>query len=282
VSDGPRDIRWNEAEPELPSELGELLRSGRDRLGTPEEVAELGRRLCAALGPAAGLTVDGQPAPVSGTAGTAAPSPSGISAVGAASRGVWAVASTGALLAIGIAAFVFLRSSNTPAPSSAPAPTQPVIETASSSAPGKPASAASPPAATALPAPPPAADEIDPGSAAMADRAAASRALPRGKARPAAAPRRAGSETALLEQARAALHSRPALALELTRRHQARFPRGVLAQEREVIAIEALERLGRKDAADARAAEFERRFRGSVHQPRLLRGADTSAPAGGD
>ncbi len=74
------------------------------------------------------------------------------------------------------------------------------------------------------------------------------------------------SEPVLLEQARRALASSPATALALTNQHAARFPHGVLAQEREVIAIEALRRLGRSAEADRRAAAFAQAFPGSAHQ----------------
>jgi hypothetical protein len=74
------------------------------------------------------------------------------------------------------------------------------------------------------------------------------------------------SEPVLLEQARRALASSPASALALTNQHAARFPHGVLAQEREVIAIAALRRLGRGAEADRRAAAFAQAFPGSAHQ----------------
>jgi hypothetical protein len=73
----------------------------------------------------------------------------------------------------------------------------------------------------------------------------------------------------LLEQARRALASSPATALSLTNQDAARFPRGALAQEREVIAIEALRRLGRGAEADRRAAAFAQTFPGSAHQRRV-------------
>ena len=80
------------------------------------------------------------------------------------------------------------------------------------------------------------------------------------------------SEAALLERARRALSSNPALALELTRRHQAEFPRGVLRQEREVIAIEALRRLGKADQARERGSDFRREFPDSAHGRAVDRG----------
>lgn len=74
------------------------------------------------------------------------------------------------------------------------------------------------------------------------------------------------SEASLLEAARAALSTNPERALLLTRQHGAQFPHGALAQEREVIAISALRRLGRNSEADARAAHFDAAYPKSVHQ----------------
>jgi hypothetical protein len=82
------------------------------------------------------------------------------------------------------------------------------------------------------------------------------------------------SEAELLERARNALTSSPARALALTEQHRARFPSGVLTQEREVIAIEALKRLGRTDEAARRAADFARRYPGSAYRKKL----DTGRP----
>jgi hypothetical protein len=74
------------------------------------------------------------------------------------------------------------------------------------------------------------------------------------------------SESRLLEQARRALPNDPGAALALTDQDAALFPRGVLVQEREVIAIEALRRLNRTAEADRRAAAFSKAFPGSAHQ----------------
>lgn len=89
-----------------------------------------------------------------------------------------------------------------------------------------------------------------------------------------AAARPAESEAELLERARRALASSPARALALTEQDRTRFPAGVLAQEREVIAIEALKRLGRSDEAARRAADFARRYPGSAYRKKL----DTGRP----
>lgn len=77
------------------------------------------------------------------------------------------------------------------------------------------------------------------------------------------------SEAQLLQRAHDALQSGPARALELTREHAARFPSGVLAQEREVVAIEALVQLGRADEARTRAASFIQAYPGSAHRRRI-------------
>jgi len=74
------------------------------------------------------------------------------------------------------------------------------------------------------------------------------------------------SEATLLERARRALTSDPAGALALTNQDAALHPHGVLTQEREVIAIEALRRLNRGAEADRRAAAFGRAYPGSAHQ----------------
>ncbi|MEM9193412.1 MAG: hypothetical protein AAGF12_29830 [Myxococcota bacterium] len=77
------------------------------------------------------------------------------------------------------------------------------------------------------------------------------------------------SESELLEQARAALQSRPGRALGLVRQHAELYPRGALSQEREVIYIEALIRMGNRDAARARIDRFRARHPSSIHLRRL-------------
>jgi hypothetical protein len=76
-------------------------------------------------------------------------------------------------------------------------------------------------------------------------------------------------EDQLLERARRALASDPNRALALTREHARSYPSGVLAQEREVIAIEALKRLGRGGEAEARRGTFEERYPQSAHRRNL-------------
>jgi len=76
-------------------------------------------------------------------------------------------------------------------------------------------------------------------------------------------------EAALLDAARAAVRTDARRALSLTQEFGRRFPHSPLMQEREVIAIEALVRLGHTTAAKARAERFSRMFPGSAHQQKL-------------
>jgi hypothetical protein len=77
------------------------------------------------------------------------------------------------------------------------------------------------------------------------------------------------SESDLLGRAQAVLHADPNKALGLAAEHRRKFPTGTLAQEREVLAIEALERLGRHKEAVLRANSFLRSFPGSAHRSKV-------------
>jgi hypothetical protein len=79
----------------------------------------------------------------------------------------------------------------------------------------------------------------------------------------------APSEVSLLDQARSELDRNPRRALALTEEHRRRFPSGALVQEREVIAIEALSRLGQTTDARSRGSDFERRYPGSAHRQKV-------------
>jgi hypothetical protein len=76
-------------------------------------------------------------------------------------------------------------------------------------------------------------------------------------------------EYKVLRAARAALPADPGRALALTDEHGRRFGRGMLSQEREAIAVEALARLGRKTEANARLSRFVRQFPGSPYRARI-------------
>ncbi len=83
------------------------------------------------------------------------------------------------------------------------------------------------------------------------------------------APVPAPTEGALLLRARQQLASDPRSALELTDEAGRRYPDGALAPEREVLAIEALARLGQLSSARARFAAFRAAYPQSPHLARL-------------
>ena len=78
------------------------------------------------------------------------------------------------------------------------------------------------------------------------------------------------AEVKLVQRAQDALRSsRPAEALALCNDHAKRFPNGMVTQECEVIAVEALVKTGRKDEARKRVDRFKARFPGSAASRRL-------------
>lgn len=219
--------RLADAAPRSP--LGELFASAARDLPSDEQIA----RLAAQLGP----TLDAPSAP------QASASASGAS--GLVKLGVVA----GALAALVGAGLALRHSSHTAPDAPTPAP--------NATAPSASAVLTQPPAPVApLPV-------IEPATSAGASPSAASDST---SAKSPAVPLKAPSEAALLEQARRALNTSPSYALQLANQHRARFPHGVLAQEREVIAIEALRKLNRGSEAEQRATGFSKAFPGSAHQ----------------
>jgi hypothetical protein len=79
------------------------------------------------------------------------------------------------------------------------------------------------------------------------------------------------AEARLLESARRALAADPARALELVARHEREYPTGVLAVEREFLAIDALVRSGRRQEAEARGRRMREHAPGSLYEERLER-----------
>lgn len=72
----------------------------------------------------------------------------------------------------------------------------------------------------------------------------------------AATPADPQAELALLRPARQLLAVKPARSLELAGEHEQRFPQGLFSEERAVIRIEALTRLGQRPAAELAARAF--------------------------
>jgi hypothetical protein len=77
------------------------------------------------------------------------------------------------------------------------------------------------------------------------------------------------SELELVQRAEAALASDPRRALDIAGEHLRIFPSGEFLQEREVIAVDALARLGRKDESLRRARALIERFPRTPYATRL-------------
>jgi hypothetical protein len=214
----------------VPGSVRDALRAAQADVGSDAQVARLAQRLGPLLGPVA-------PAAPGAAAGKVLATKLGLAGV--------------ALLIAGGGAWLLFASS------SAPSPPAPIPAPASESSPAAPA--------LATPATPVAVPEIAPSVAAPAPAVAVAPTKLRQKPTPPTPP----SEAELLEQARAALKSDPARALQWANEHAARFPRGVLVQEREVLAIQALRQLGRTAEADRRAQAFAKAFPGSAFQRKL-------------
>lgn len=182
----------------------------------------------------------------------------------APARSGWLKLIAGGLLVIGVALGIWRSSvrgphleppiATTPQPAPQLAPTQVAPAPAPSAAP-----AATPP----LP--------LERSGVAGAASVHAHRTAPRVNRSAAVAEAAAdpGAELVLLRRAKADARSAPAHALELVAEHEQRFPNGVLVEEREVIAIEALLASGQRAASEARAARFFARFPNSAHARRV-------------
>ncbi len=75
-------------------------------------------------------------------------------------------------------------------------------------------------------------------------------------------------ELSLIAQAQA-LRDQPRALLKVLKQHAAWYPNGMLAQEREVLAVEALLASGKIEAGKRRAARLEAEYPTSAHLPRV-------------
>jgi hypothetical protein len=76
-------------------------------------------------------------------------------------------------------------------------------------------------------------------------------------------------EVALLERARSVLDADPAAALGVLEEHARRFPQGKLSVERELLALDTLQRLGRTGEARERARRLLLDARGTIYEDRV-------------
>jgi hypothetical protein len=134
--------------------------------------------------------------------------------------------------------------------------------------PAAPAVATAPPAVTA-PAPAPPIPSASAVAAPPAPRPSVATSAPAASGEPAPAGDALAEEVALLDRARAALGGNPAEALALTEAHAARHPAGKLGMEREMVAIDALRRLGRTGEARARGEAMLARAQGGLYEERV-------------
>jgi len=222
--------------------LRALLEAGRDELATGAQMASLSAKLGPWLGGGGGGVQGG------GSGGGAAVAK--VASVGPLTVGLMRAAVLALIAAVGsLGAMAVLRDRGrapvaTPAVtasaspvSTAPAPSE--VELPAASAKGQTSSAAATPPSVSAP----------PAAASIASD-------PEG-------------EVKLLRRAHAELGTDPAEALSLCDAHARRYPRGLLVQESEVIAIDALTRLGRRPEAEARAHRFASTFPTSAHLARI-------------
>lgn len=257
--------------------LAEMIAAGQEELPADHQIGALALK----LGIAGGLGgAGGAAAAAKAGAGAAAKASAGAASAGAAGAGAAGAAGAGAGVAVGAAkvglamkigaavALVGAVSVGTVAVTSSPRPA-PTGLVATTSPPPPEATPSAPRARGTDLAPPPSAEPIVSAPSASAPAPRVSAPSPRASASAPVIDEGPEAEVKLLERAQDALRGRPAEALALSQEHARRFPRGMLGQEREVIAIEALAKLGRTDEARARADRFRARFPGSSHARRI-------------
>ena len=218
-----------------PPELRALFEAGARDLPSKGELASLSAKLGPLLGPSVGA--------------------SGAAASGGSGVGLGKLAAIAAAIVGGA---VLVSSLNREVPENVP-DARPLPGAEQAAKPAEPP-AATPPASESTTAP-----AVESPSATPS---AVERPAPRIERRS-----NAEIEADLLERARAALGSNPSHAFALTSEHKLRFPGGALAQEREVIAIDALRRLGKNEQAALRADQFAKNYPSSAHRYKLDAGA---------
>jgi hypothetical protein len=241
--------RWLDDPSNTPDVLRDALRGARADLPDAGHVDELARSIAAAI---KAPPPTGSSGPADGGAGGTATGTASTSGASVATKlalgGVATIAVVGAVLA----------TRGTPPSIEAPSPAASVVASATAA---KVAPAASDEHASetvldvhALPSVP-GARPTDAGVRTSTSSSA-----------PARSP---DSEMAMLGRAQHALATSPAEALARCEEHAAAYPSGALAEEREVLAVDALLRLGRRADASARAERFRTAHPSSAYVRRL-------------
>jgi hypothetical protein len=191
---------------------------------------------------------------------------------------LWRVVTLATTFALGgaLGAYVMQRSGTASAPVTAPP--EPRASSAPPTAASIEPSTTNPEVAASTPLP-----STEPFKVSKTSRSvqavAPSSASPRNENPSGAASDRAANERALLDLARGAIEREDgATALAATEEHEREFPRGVLVQEREAIAVRALTLLGRAAEARARLDRFRKNFPDSLLLPALESNVNSLAP----
>lgn len=236
------DVRDPREGGKLPEQARLAVAALRDRGPAPDAL----RRLRSGLGVPDPAGPDGGSQPSSPEqapepTSPADPSPgSGPQAAGSSAAALPVVKAL-ALVGVAVVAGGLWWSARDSAPTEVPSPTTPT-ESAVAAAPETPSSTQRlvAPAAASSSAP-------VPSLAASAEKAST---------KPGKAADQGPSEVELINRAQQLVRSRPEVALNLCRQHARRFPNGMLAQEREVLIVEALQRMGREDEARKKSRSF--------------------------
>lgn len=203
-------------------------------------------------------------AAVATLAGGSVAAASAATAAGVAGAKLWLV--VGGLAIVGVVgAGVVVGVTESPR-STAP----PVETTAAETAPAEPPAPPPPVAEPARPTLEPASEPAEePSDIVVAEPAAPAPTRPRrARATPQGGAGGLVAEATMLEEARRLLASDPGAALAVTERHRREHPRAQLTAERELIAIDALRRLGRHARARRRAQRLIRRAPSGIYAER--------------
>jgi hypothetical protein len=246
--------RWADS-PDAPDGVRDLFAAGRrTRAMSPEARARLGSRLAKPLAAAVVTNYVAGWKAMAFAAGLGLTATAGVVVATRAARAPSIAAespSTGA------------HSRRAPVPVERPATAQPVA---------RPESPAVPPPAIVASATP----EVPRVKASVGTAALPSSGLPQATldlpveaVAPAVATDTLGAELKLLEEARAHYASDPQATLDRLDEHARRFPDGKLSSERELLALDALQRLGRVDDERARAERLLPTVRGTIYENRV-------------
>lgn len=263
-SEAPKRLLESIAESGDGASLRALLESGRDELPDASQIDALALRLGPILGPGGGGPPgDGGGGGPTGASGAAIAKSSAVKALIAASPAAKLASVVGVGLAVAIGGASVMRAR---APSPVPAPVASVASSEVAIAlPVRPRESVAPEVREVDP-PPPSVAKIVVSAAPQTSASSERRDVeppPVPSSLVTSQPDKVEAqetEAKALQRALDAVRSNPAEALAICNQSARIYPRGVLGQEREVIAIEALSHLGRTDEANRRAEQYVKAF----------------------